>query len=83
MTLFNPGRGAAGAMRDHNIAGAPDEGYLTDGRRLLFAERVARRGGGEPVVVLEDCRTLEVIVCAIHEFRGLRLRPVTADRFGR
>ncbi|MFL5841061.1 MAG: hypothetical protein ACJ77Z_11500 [Thermoleophilaceae bacterium] len=69
-------------MRDRGAEGAPLEGYLTDGTRLLFAERVAHRGG-EPVVVLEDCRTLEVIVCAIHDFRGLRLRPVARERFAR
>jgi hypothetical protein len=70
-------------MRDHGARGAPpSKGYLTDGTRLLFAERVARRGG-EPVVVLEDCRTLEVIVCAIQEFRGLKLRPGARERFAR
>jgi hypothetical protein len=82
MTLFDRSRSASGEMRDDNGGGVAPEGYLTDGRRLLFAERVARRGGGEPVVVLEDCRTLEVIVCAIHEFRALRLRPVAGGRFG-
>jgi hypothetical protein len=75
MTLFD-------RSGEQNSRAAPPEGYLTDGRRLLFAERVARRGGGEPVVVLEDCSTVEVIVCAIHEFRSLRLRPVPGGRFG-
>jgi hypothetical protein len=76
MTLFD-------RSRTHSSQSAAPEGYLTDGRRLLFAERVARRGGGEPVVVLEDCSTLEVIVCAIHEFRALSLRPVAGEPSGR
>jgi hypothetical protein len=54
-----------------------DRGYLTDGMGLFHVERTLvddRRG--EPLVELEDCATLELIVCSAQAVAELGMRPV-------
>jgi hypothetical protein len=49
-------------------------GYLTDGETLFRIERtLVQDAHGDLLVELEDCATLELIVCSVAE---LGLRPV-------
>jgi hypothetical protein len=58
--------------------GAPvDRGYLTDGETLFHIERtLVDNPKGELLVELEDCGTLELIVCSARSVSELGLRPV-------
>ena len=52
-------------------------GYLTDGETLFRIERtLVGDSRGELLVELEDCATLELIVCAARSVGDLGLRPV-------
>jgi hypothetical protein len=52
-------------------------GYLTDGETLFHIERTIFEGRrGELLVELEDCATLELIVCSARSVTELGLRPV-------
>jgi hypothetical protein len=54
-----------------------DEGYLTDGETLFHIERtLAEDPRGDTLVELEDCLTLELIVCSSRAVAELGLRPV-------
>ena len=54
-----------------------DGGYLTDGETLFHIERtLVNDPRGELLVELEDCTTLELIVCSAHSVAALGLRPV-------
>ena len=55
-----------------------DGGYLTDGETLFHIERtlIDDPHGGELLVELEDCGTLELIVCSARSMGELGLRPV-------
>jgi hypothetical protein len=54
-----------------------DRGYLTDGETLFHIERTVLDGPkGELLVELEDCATLELIVCSTRSVADLGLRPV-------
>jgi hypothetical protein len=54
-----------------------DRGYLTDGRDLFHIERtLVDNPRGELLVELEDCTTLELIVCAARSIPDLGMRPV-------
>jgi hypothetical protein len=54
-----------------------DRGYLTDGETLFHIERtVVDRPRGQLLVELEDCSTLELIVCSARSAAELGLRPV-------
>jgi hypothetical protein len=56
---------------------APSPGtYLTDGSALLRVQD-ALSGGGEMFLELEDCSTLELILCPARTVAGLALRTVT------
>jgi hypothetical protein len=57
---------------------APSEGgYLTDGETLFRIERtLVEDARGDLLVELEDCATLELIVCSAHSVAELGLRPV-------
>lgn len=58
-------------------ANALDRGYVTDGRTLFHVERTLfDEDGDELLVELEDCATLELIVCSAHLVAGLGMRPV-------
>lgn len=61
-----------------NSATAPfDGGYLTDGETLFHIERtLVNDPRGELLVELEDCTTLELIVCSARSVAELGLRPV-------
>jgi hypothetical protein len=52
-------------------------GYLTDGETLFHIERtLVEDARGDLLVELEDCATLELIVCAARSVTELGLRPV-------
>jgi hypothetical protein len=54
-----------------------DEGYLTDGETLFRIERtLVEDARGDLLVELEDCATLELIVCSARAVAELGLRPV-------
>jgi hypothetical protein len=54
-----------------------DRGYLTDGETLFHIERtVVDQPKGQLLVELEDCSTLELIVCSARSVADLGLRPV-------
>jgi hypothetical protein len=52
-------------------------GYLTDGETLFRIERtLVEDAHGDLLVELEDCGTLELIVCSARSVAELGLRPV-------
>jgi hypothetical protein len=52
-------------------------GYMTDGETLFHIERtLVKDGRGDLLVELEDCATLELIVCSARSVAELGLRPV-------
>lgn len=53
--------------------------YLTDGRHLVYVERVTSGRSGEPVVVVEDCRSLEVLLFTMSDFEQLPMRRVDTE----
>jgi hypothetical protein len=54
-----------------------DGGYLTDGETLFHIERtLVEDARGDLLVELEDCGTLELIVCSSRAVAELGLRPV-------
>lgn len=59
------------------LLAAPQNGYLTDGRALFHVERTMLDDPhGELLVELEDCATLELIVCSARSVAELGMRPV-------
>ncbi len=60
------------------VAGMPFEGgYLTDGETLFRIERtLVEDWRGDLLVELEDCGTLDLIVCSARLVGELGLRPV-------
>lgn len=67
--------------RPSNAAEGPsvpfDGGYLTDGETLFRIERTLLGDAqGDLLVELEDCATLELIVCSARSVAELGLRPV-------
>ncbi|HEY5286416.1 MAG TPA: hypothetical protein VIJ50_04860 [Solirubrobacteraceae bacterium] len=59
------------------VAAPDDRGYLTDGETLFHIERtLVNSPKGELLVELEDCVTLELIVCSARSVAELGLRPV-------
>jgi hypothetical protein len=64
---------ATSELADGPFAG----GYLTDGETLFRIERtLVRDTHGDLLVELEDCATLELIVCSARSVAELSLRPV-------
>lgn len=54
-----------------------DGNYLTDGRALFHVERTLLDSPhGELLIELEDCATLELIVCSAESVAELGMRPV-------
>ncbi len=54
-----------------------DRGYLTDGKALFHIERtLVDDPHGELLVELEDCATLDLIVCSARAMVELGMRPV-------
>jgi hypothetical protein len=54
-----------------------DGGYLTDGETLFRIERtLVEDAHGDLLVEIEDCVTLELIVCSARSVAELGLRPV-------
>ncbi len=52
-------------------------GYMTDGETLFHIERtLVKDPRGNLLVELEDCATLELIVCSARSVADLGLRPV-------
>lgn len=77
MTRVHQTGQARQADSDETLAGALECGYLTDGRALFHVERTLLDGPhGELLVELEDCVTLELIVCSAHSVAELGMRPV-------
>lgn len=63
----------AETLADISFAG----GYLTDGETLFRIERtLVKDARGDLLVELEDCGTLELIVCSTRSVGELGLRPV-------
>jgi hypothetical protein len=54
--------------------------YLTDGRSLFLVQHAITEADGldleEPLLELEDCATLELILCSAGALERLGLRPV-------
>lgn len=68
-----PGIGAAEQTPPHPLGCR----YLTDGRALFHVERTLLDDPrGELLVELEDCATLELIVCSARSVSELGMRPV-------
>ncbi len=68
----NPRR-RAGDVRPARL----DRGYLTDGTMLFHVERTLLDDPrGELLVEIEDCATLELIVCSAQSVAELGMRPV-------
>jgi hypothetical protein len=62
---------------EETVAAPIDRGYLTDGETLFHIERtLVNDPRGELLVELEDCGTLELIVCSARSVAELGLRPV-------
>jgi hypothetical protein len=60
------------------LRGSLECSYLTDGRALFRIERTLFDDPrGELLVELEDCATLELIVCSARSVAELGMRPVT------
>jgi hypothetical protein len=56
---------------------ALDRGYLTDGTALFHVERtLVDNPRGELLIELEDCMTLDLIVCSVRSVAELGMRPV-------
>lgn len=54
-----------------------ESGYLTDGETLFHVERMLLEDArGDLLVELEDCATLELIVCSAHTVAALGLKSV-------
>jgi hypothetical protein len=68
----------ADAQAAQELAPSPlESGYLTDGRALFHVERtLLDRPHGELLIELEDCATLELIVCSAKSVAELGMRPV-------
>ena len=76
------GEGAKPARRGPGGACEPGAGtYLTDGRSLFRVQHAITEAEGlhlpEPLLELEDCKTLELILCSAGALERLGLRPVT------
>ena len=56
------------------VARLRNDSYITDGRRL-FRCVVGERG---PMLMLEDCKTLELILCSFAELAQAEMRIVKA-----
>ncbi len=53
------------------------DGYLTDGETLFHIERtLVEDARGDLLIELEDCATLELVVCTVRSLAQLALRPV-------
>jgi hypothetical protein len=71
-------------QREHETRGAGeaqaaalDRSYLTDGTALFHVERtLVDNPHGELLIELEDCMTLELIVCSARSVAELGMRPV-------
>jgi hypothetical protein len=71
----DPQNEAQGAEDAQTIA--LDRGYLTDGTALFHVERtLVDDPHGELLIELEDCMTLELIVCSARSVAELGMRPV-------
>jgi hypothetical protein len=71
-------QGARGSFAEEDLLLGPlQSGYLTDGRALFHVERTLVDGpNGDLLVELEDCATLELIVCSARAVLELGMRPV-------
>ena len=80
-TIEQPGEASEST---ENNEGIPfDRGYLTDGQALFHIERTLLEDPhGELLVELEDCVTLELIVCSARSVAELGMRPVQPLRIG-
>jgi hypothetical protein len=74
----NPTKGPSPAGAGNASSSVPfDGGYVTDGETLFHIERtLIEAPHGNLLVELEDCATLELIVCAAQSVAELGLRPV-------
>ena len=65
----------------HDGAGPLTGRYLTDGRSLFRVQHAITEAEGlhldEAILELEDCMTLELILCSASALERLGLRPVT------
>lgn len=78
MTRVHQTEQARQASGEETLEGALDRGYLTDGRALFHIERTLIDGPHRELLVeLEDCATLELIVCSAQSVAELGMRPVT------
>lgn len=70
-------RNRSPASATHETVWAPSTGsYITDGTGLFrVADAISTRG--ELFLELEDCRSLELILCPAHTVARLGLRTVT------
>ncbi|HXB15986.1 MAG TPA: hypothetical protein VNV44_09625 [Solirubrobacteraceae bacterium] len=77
-----PDREAAAAptRREPEEPGSLTGTYLTDGRSLFLVQHTITESEGlhlqEPLLELEDCKTMELILCSAGALARLGLRPV-------
>jgi hypothetical protein len=78
MNRVNDTEGPDQASRPLTSSSTPfDGGYMTDGQTLFHIERTLMDDPhGNLLVELEDCATLELIVCSARSAAELGLRPV-------
>jgi hypothetical protein len=75
--------GNPSGKRDDEFAVPFERGYLTDGKTLFHIERTLLDDShGELLVELEDCQTLELIVCSARSVAAVGMRPVQPLRIG-
>jgi hypothetical protein len=72
-------RPSAAAAPFEDTVWAPSHGaYITNGAKLFHVEHTLWDNiKGEPFLELEDCDTLEVVLCPAREVTALGLRSVT------
>jgi hypothetical protein len=67
-----------GTSVEQRIQRLPEGAYVTDGASLYrVAHIIAPADGDSMLLELEDCRTLEVILCSAAAMAGRHLDPVT------
>jgi hypothetical protein len=78
MGLFDLTPAPSSVRTDKSAVEVPPEGaYLTDGTMLLRVASQFADLEGNPLLELEDCRTLELVLCPARRIAALRLRLVS------